>query len=241
MFDEQLDNVEYHITQVEHTRKTYLTKVTEDKQYTRATAPLMVDPPPAHEPVSATPAMDLVRVLETPRSRTKSKDTSVDESKDDSSDEVVNEEMVKGRSKGSVSRCTSKASASDESSASQIQRFGEAGKFNLGQADPKEGISMQAITLAKQQRELKAAEPPPLPQQHPLLLQEPSSSSRIEGIKGLLSEAEVLEKIAAMAERAAILKETGSKAKGSLKMSYLKSRVKERKPKCIQLKSGKPS
>lgn len=213
MFDEQLDNVEYHITQVEHTRKTYLTKVTEDKQYTRATAPLMVDPPPAHEPVSATPAMDLVRVLETPRSRMKSKDTSVDESKDDSGDEVVNEEMVKGRSKGSVSRCTSKASASDESSASQIQGFGEASKFNVGQADPLEGISMQAITLAKQQRELKAAEPPPLAQQHPLLQQEPSSSSRIEGIKGLLSEAEVLEKIAAIAEMAEILEETGSNAK----------------------------
>ena len=61
---------------------------------------------------------------------------------------------------------------------------------------------MQVITLAKQQRELKVAEPPPLPQQHSLLQQEPSSSSRIEGIKGLLGEAEILEKIKAAGSNA---------------------------------------
>ena len=69
--------------------------------------------------------------------------------------------------------------------------------------------SLQAESYAE---ELKAAEPSPLPERHPLQQQEASSSARIEGIKGLLSESEVLQKVEAAAELASKLKEHGRNA-----------------------------
>ena len=188
VLDEQLQRNEYYKAQVEPSRKTYLTKVTEKCLYTPATAPLVTNTPPANEAVSATPAMDLLNVLQKPRSRTQSKD----ESKDDSSDAVVNEESVKGCSKGSVSKCTSRSSSSDESSASKVHGFGKASTFKVGQADPLESISMQAMMLAQKQGEIIASEPPPLPPQKPLPQEAASSSRPFSGVTGFKSEAEIL-------------------------------------------------
>ena len=99
MFEEQLENVEYHIKEVRLTLRDYLTKVAEEKKYTRDALPQVVDPPPPTEPPSATPAMDLVQKME--RDRTKSKN---DES-ENGSEEVISEQIVerrKVRSKGSM-------------------------------------------------------------------------------------------------------------------------------------------
>ena len=99
IFEEQFENVEYHIKIVRQTHRDYLTKVTEDRKYTGDAAPQVVDPPLPTEPPSATPAMDLVQKME--RDRTKSKN---DES-ENGSEEVISEQIVerrKVRSKGSM-------------------------------------------------------------------------------------------------------------------------------------------
>ena len=106
MFTEQLENVEYYIKEVRSSIRNYLTKVTEGRKYSRDPLPQDVDTTPVIEPLSATPAMDMVQRMKREK---KSKDAdSGNESEEVLSGFAHRTRKKRVHSKGSISGCTSK-------------------------------------------------------------------------------------------------------------------------------------